>query len=197
MTGESGTIGAAQAQATGSATTGRRRPPRAVRIVAILGVPILVVVGALGIKAMSGALGEDSGERAIDAPTEVAGITGDGTPISYERTVVSAEELANKLGVRITRVAVTGGGGLIDVRIQVIDPDKAAIIHEDDNPVILVDEPSGLVADQLLMGHSHTSDFLPGVSYYFVLENPGNLFTPGANVSVLLGDVQLEHFTVQ
>jgi len=97
-------------------------------------------------------------------------------PASWARPVVSAAGLADRSGVKITQVAVTGGGGLVDLRFQVIDPDKANALH---------------------MSHSHTGAFKPGVTYYYVFNNPGEFVQRGARVVVLLGNAQVEHVKVQ
>jgi hypothetical protein len=118
-------------------------------------------------------------------------------PASWERPPVSAAGLVQQSGVRVVQVAVTGAGGLLDLRFQVVDPDRAAAVHDPATPPALVDESTGLVVDQLLMGHSHSGGYQTGVSYYLVFENPGNLVHRGALVSVLLGDAQVEHVVVK
>lgn len=118
-------------------------------------------------------------------------------PASWARPVVSAAALADRSGVKITYVAVTGGGGLVDLRFQVIDPDKANSLHDPARPPAVVDEVSGLVVHDLLMSHSHTGVFKAGVTYYFVFNNPGNWVRRGARVVVLLGDAQVEHVVVR
>ena len=117
-------------------------------------------------------------------------------PAAWQRPVVSEAGLAERSGVRIVQVAVSGGGGLVDLRFQVVDPEKAASIHDLATPAAVVDESTGLVVNQLLMGHSHTAPFEPGVTYYLVFENPGNLVHRGSDVSVLLGNAQVEHVVV-
>lgn len=118
-------------------------------------------------------------------------------PASWARPVVSAAGLADRSGVKITQVAVTGGGGLVDLRFQVIDPDKANALHDAATPPAVVDERTGLVVHDLLMSHSHTGAFKPGVTYYYVFNNPGNIVQRGARVVVLLGNAQVEHVKVQ
>ena len=54
--------------------------------------------------------------------------------------LVSAAGLLERSGVRVVRVAATGGGGLLDLRYQVVDPGKAAAIHDAETPPALVDE---------------------------------------------------------
>jgi hypothetical protein len=118
-------------------------------------------------------------------------------PPNWQRPAVTQQGLARRVGVRIVHVAVTGEGGLLDLRFQVVDPNVAANIHDAANPPAIVDEGTGVVADSLLMGHSHTSPFKQGVTYYLIFEDPGNVIQRGGTVSVLLGDAQVEHVQVQ
>jgi hypothetical protein len=110
--------------------------------------------------------------------------------------VVGADALGDRSGVRITRVAVSGDGGLVDLRFKVVDPDRADALHDQRTPPAVVDEQSGLVVHDLLMSHSHSGPFKAGVTYYLVFENPGNWVRRGSKVTVLLGNAQVEHVTV-
>ena len=118
-------------------------------------------------------------------------------PLNLQRPIVTEDGLAEKIGVEIVYVAVTGGGGLIDLRYQVVDPDKANAVHDEKNPPTLVDEATGLVVNQLLMGHSHTGTFNAGQTYYMIFENPGNIVQSGSTVSVLLGNAEVDHVEVK
>lgn len=120
-------------------------------------------------------------------------------PVQAEwlRPVVSELGLIEKTGVRVVRVATAGGGGLLDLRFQVLDPDKAAAIHDLETPPAILDETTGLLVHELYMGHSHTARFKTAVTYYLVFENPGDLVRRGSVVSVLLGDAQIEHIVVE
>ena len=100
-------------------------------------------------------------------------------------------------GVRVALVAVTGQGGLIDFRYQVIDPDKAVIVHDPEKPPTLVDEATGQTYNTPWMQHPHSGDFTPGVTYYLVLVNPQGGIKPGSLVSVVIGDFRLEHIEVK
>jgi hypothetical protein len=117
-------------------------------------------------------------------------------PVHWQRPVVSADDLVNRVGVRLTHVALTGGGGLIDLRFQVVDPDRAAAIHNRATPPAVVDESSGLLINQLLMNHAHSGRFKPAVTYYLIFESPGNWIHRGSRVTVLLGNAQVEHVVV-
>jgi hypothetical protein len=109
---------------------------------------------------------------------------------------VSAAGLAQKAGVRVVRVAATGAGGLLDLRYQVVDPDVAAAVHDPDTPPAIVDERSGLVLGQLLMGHMHNGRAKAGVTYPLVFINPGDAVRRGDRVSVVLGGARIEHLRV-
>jgi hypothetical protein len=111
--------------------------------------------------------------------------------------VVSPAGLLERSGVRVVRVAASGGGGLLDLRFQVVDPDRAAAVHDADTPPALVDERTGGVIAGLFMGHSHHGRPKAGVTYYLVFENPGNFVKRGDRVSVVLGPARLQHVRVQ
>jgi hypothetical protein len=110
---------------------------------------------------------------------------------------VSPEQLAARSGVRVVRVSTTGGGGLLDVRYQVVNPDAAASLHDRDAPPAVVDETRGSVIDTLYMGHSHSGKFRAGATYYLIFANPGNLVRSGDPVAIVLGKARLEHVRVR
>ena len=161
---------------------GRSGPPGRVRIAGFL-------VGAL-IAAGIGALALWLPQRSNGAPHAEP-------PPQWQRPSVSASDLAERSGVRLIRVAVTGGGGLLDLRYQVVDPNKAVTVHEAQTPPAIIDERTGLVLNRLLMGHAHHGQLKPAVSYYLVFENTGNWVHRGSEVTVLLGRAQVEHVVVE
>jgi hypothetical protein len=118
-------------------------------------------------------------------------------PVAWKRPLVSADGLVDRSGVKIVHVAVTGGGGLVDLRFQVIDPNRAEALHDSSTPPAVVDQRSGLVVHELLMSHSHTGQFKAGVTYYLVFNNPGNWVHRGDRVAVLLGNARVENVTVR
>jgi hypothetical protein len=117
--------------------------------------------------------------------------------VAWGRAAVDAEGLAQRSGVRITQVAVTGGGGLVDLRFQVLDPNLANALHDAGTPPALIDEQSGLVVHDLLMNHAHTAAFKAGVTYYLVFENPNSWIHRGSQVTVLLGATEVHHVVVR
>jgi hypothetical protein len=109
--------------------------------------------------------------------------------------LVSEAGLEQRNGVRITHVSVSGGGGLVDLRYQVVDPDKAAAVHG--SVPELVDETTHAVANKPFMGHTHTGKFHAGRTYFVLFENPGNLVQRGTRVTVVLGGLRVPHVDVE
>ena len=115
-------------------------------------------------------------------------------PALPSQPVVTPASFQAKTGVRLTQVAVTGAGGLVDLRFQVLDSSKAAAIHR--IPSMLVDERTGVVVNRLLMGHQHKGRMRAGQGYYLIFINPGNLVARGSRVTVQLGSAQVAHIPV-
>jgi len=168
------------------ATQGRAWGPRRVRLLgAVAGVLLTVVVAGIVLWLPSRSSGDTKAAGGVVA-------------LALERPVVSPDGLAERSGVKITQVAVTGGGGLIDLRYQVFDPDKANALHNKRTPPALVEEQTGLVVNRLLMNHAvHKGPLKVGVTYYLVFNNPGNLVRRGSMVTVLLGNAEVQHVVVR
>jgi hypothetical protein len=102
-----------------------------------------------------------------------------------------------KTGVRPVHIALTGGGGLVDLRYQVVDAEKATAAHDPKRPPALIDEASGKPVDQEWMGHAHSSDFRAGTSYFELLINPRGRLEQGSEVTLVFGEARLEHLRVE
>jgi hypothetical protein len=111
--------------------------------------------------------------------------------------LLSRAEFERRSGVRVVRVTVTGDGGLVDLRYQVINPDAADGIHNIATPPELVDERTGVVVRDLFMGHMHHGRLKPAQQYYLVFDNPGNLLRPGTRVTVRLASARTAHVPVR
>jgi len=161
---------------------------RAPRLVVVLGA---LTGGALAAGTLVVWLTFGPGEAASAPPAAPA------AQVAWGRAVVDTDGLAQRSGVKITQVAVTGGGGLLDLRFQVLDPNRANSLHDASTPPAIVDESTGLVVHDLLMNHAHSGKYTAGETYYLVFENPGNYVRRGSTVTVLLGEAQVEHVVVR
>ena len=113
------------------------------------------------------------------------------------RATGHAVTFEEKTGLRLIRVAVTAAGGMIDLRYQVLDPDKALIVHDQTRPPRLIDEATGRTLSRPWMAHAHKREQRMAVTYYQLLMNAGGMLKRGSLVTVVIGDARLEHVVVQ
>jgi hypothetical protein len=111
--------------------------------------------------------------------------------------LLSKDAFERASGVQIVHVAVSGAGGLVDLRFRVLDPDAAADIHDAATPPQLVDERTNVLVNELLMGHSHHGRYKAAQTYYLIFNNPGNLVRRGSRVTVQLGAARVAHVLVR
>lgn len=111
---------------------------------------------------------------------------------------VQAEAIAqieDQWGVRFMHVALVAEGGLLDVRYQVTDPDKAVYMFDEVENIPRVIASNGI---ELAMNDDpHTHDLEFGFSYFFLLRNVDNSVKPGDQVTIAVGDAELPFFQVE
>lgn len=105
---------------------------------------------------------------------------------------ISADTLKDLYGIRVTLIAVTAAGGLVDWRFKVLNADKAQSTFQDDarRPVLEV-QGTG-VRLSLPDKAFHDAKLEEGKVYYALLGNTGGAVKPGSPVSVVIGDLRLE-----
>lgn len=104
----------------------------------------------------------------------------------------SPAAIESKYGVRLMHIAVLADGGLIDFRFQVLDPDKALALFEIESRPLLFVEADGQKIDSLYHPpHGHR--LWVGQSKYFIYNNHRGAIQSGTAVSVVFGDLRLEH----
>jgi hypothetical protein len=159
---------------------GQRGGGRRVRVLGVVCGAVLVVAAVAGYKLVH------SSGAAAPARSEAVG---------QAAPLVSVAGFQARSGVRISHVAVTGAGGLVDLRFQVLDSSRAASVHS--TPPLLVDERTGVLVNKLFMDHKHKGQLKAGQSYYLIFNNPGNLVERGSRVTVQLGAARVAHIPVQ
>ncbi|MEZ4714091.1 MAG: hypothetical protein R3A44_43305 [Caldilineaceae bacterium] len=113
-------------------------------------------------------------------------------------TVISAQTLAERFGMQMTLVAVTAGGGIVDVRYQVLDKEKAAyLLDDEDNPPTLFIEESGMTLRQAGRVMKHNTELENGAHYFMLYTNTQNAVRRGTPVSVVFGSLRLEPIVAQ
>lgn len=78
-----------------------------------------------------------------------------------------------------------------------LDPDKAAIVHDEKNPPSIIHEPTGQASNQPWMQHRHSRDMRLALTYYELILNPGHVVRRGDPVTVVIGNARLTHVITQ
>ena len=139
------------------------------------------------------------------------------THSEHGESVVLTGNSEEDWGIRVIRVSLTADGGMIDVRYQVTDPEKAAAAlgggagHDGHGAItpetlqdapLLVDDKTGyavMEANLHQMGGVRRERQSPdvGKTYFILFANTGGLVEPGDEVSLAASDLRLEHLEVQ
>jgi hypothetical protein len=110
---------------------------------------------------------------------------------------ISQSVLAEKYGIQILRIAVTAGGGMVDLRIKVLDPEKARQVFKDPHhmPTLVADDRGlTLNAPQHMVGNIRLQKDAAGFILY---PNARSAVKAGTPVSVVFGDVKVEPVKAQ
>ncbi len=102
---------------------------------------------------------------------------------------ISAAALEAEHGLRITRVSVTGGGGLVDLRFTVTDPARARPLLEDPGrSLALLAGGARLAAPH--HGALRSVRLAKDAPCFVLFPNTRRAVRPGQPVSVAFGDLQ-------
>ena len=104
--------------------------------------------------------------------------------------------MENAFGIRFSRVAVVGDGGLLTVSYVVIDSQKALEFQPDlgHPPVLSSESRTGSTKRVSLMRQGHA--LRDGQTYYLVYENTRGVIHPGEKVTISKGSFRLAHVPV-
>jgi hypothetical protein len=116
-----------------------------------------------------------------------------GTPTHAVPQSTAMEKLT---GVRFSRVAVVGDGGLVTAFYVVVDSEKATAFQSDRDhpPKLTSEERTGGTQRASIMRAGHL--MRAGQTYYLVYENTKGAIRPGEHVSISYGGVTLRHVPV-
>ena len=147
-----------------------------------IGTRRLVVVGALVAALLIGGL------FWVNRPAGNAAIAGS--------TAITAEQLQQDYGVRLDVVGLLASGGLLELRFQVIDADKATALFGpvEDMPMLAVEGTDRVLESSKGMKHSLT--LLDGASYFLLYPNVANSVHEGSQVAFVVNGIRIPHLTV-
>ena len=113
-------------------------------------------------------------------------------PASPVVTVISQSALEEKYGLRVRLLAVTGAGGFVDFRIQIVDGDKAKLLLSDPKNFPALSTAAGVVLNAPEDTKSQKIQYDDGGIMYVMYPNSGNAVMRGSPVTILFGDTALE-----
>ncbi|HET8600579.1 MAG TPA: hypothetical protein VFL99_09655 [Segeticoccus sp.] len=124
----------------------------------------------------------------------VARSLGSGTP--HAAAVPQSSAMESTYGVRFTRLAVVGDGGLLVLSYVVIDAEKAQRLQADRNhpPALSSEARTGGTKRVSLMRTGHA--MRAGSTYYFVYQNTAGAIRSGEAATIRYGGVSLRHVPV-
>lgn len=106
---------------------------------------------------------------------------------------ISQSELESKYGLHVNLVAVTAAGGLVDVRMKLVDAEKAKLLLSDKNnfPSLWIEDKQVSIAlsDEVI---SQEIQFENDASLYLMFPNAGGAVQKGTDVTIRFGGVALE-----
>ena len=111
--------------------------------------------------------------------------------------VVTPAGLEAAYGIRVTLVAVTAEGGLVDVRFTVTDQAKAAVVLAEHGamPALFVEATGAVLSTSHPMAHKVT--LIQGGSYFLLYPNSAGAVQAGTPVSIVVDDVRLAAIPAQ
>jgi len=105
---------------------------------------------------------------------------------------ISQNVLEEKYGLRVNLIAVTGAGGFIDLRLKIVDGEKARLLLADANnfPVLFTEKGNTLNAPDDTK--SQKIEFISGGGLYIMYPNAGNAIQRGKPVTLMFGNTAVE-----
>jgi hypothetical protein len=110
-----------------------------------------------------------------------------------EITTISQSVLEAQYGLRVNLLAVTAAGGLVDVRLKILEGSKAQALLQDPNNLPALWVPGMDITLELPdKAKSQEIRFEDDGNYFVLFPNTGNAVKPGTPVTIQFGDLQLE-----
>jgi hypothetical protein len=105
----------------------------------------------------------------------------------------SFETLESNYGVKVSVAATSMMGSIVDVRLKVVDPDKAHTLLQN-QAALLVGQQSLILAPHM---HSHIGTRLKAGKMFIIFFPTQGIISPGSQVSLVFGPVRVEPVTVK
>ena len=195
----------------GRRTCGQRftRRTAVILLLLVLAVPAEAVrVHAEPAQAKPAALAEKTPASATEtaetvAPTGASAVSPTEKPVAApaEPSAATGADLEAKWGITVLSTRLTAAGCMIDFRYRVLDAQKAAKLSDPHVHPYIIDEATGarfIVPAPPKVGQMrNTRPPIADRNYFILFANPANHIKTGGNVTVVIGDLKIEHLVVE
>ena len=108
-------------------------------------------------------------------------------------TVISQRALEEQYGLRVNLVAVTAAGGMVDLRLKIVDGEKAKSLLQDKKnfPALLIND-TNVTLNVSEDAKAQEIKFENDGNIFLMFPNSGNAVKPGTPVTILFGDTAIE-----
>lgn len=104
--------------------------------------------------------------------------------------------IEEQYGIRVKRIAVLAGGGAVEFRFLIVDPEKAnKYMHDSEYLPTLITEDSGTHIEAPQRTHRNMV-YKFGTGYHILYRNPGGAVKSGTPVTLVFNDLQ-QHIIAQ
>jgi hypothetical protein len=110
---------------------------------------------------------------------------------------ISQSVLEAQYGLRVNLVAVTGAGGFVDLRLKMVDGDKAKLLLADAKNFPAIFAKSGVTLNAPEDTKSQKIEFISDGNLFIMFPNSGNAVTQGSPVTIVFGATALELINVK
>jgi len=113
-------------------------------------------------------------------------------PLPQGVATISQSVLAEKYGLHVNLVAVTGAGGFVDLRLKILDGVKAKLLLDDKKNYPTIFTSDGITLNAPDDDKSQSIDYAAGSGVYIMYPNSSDAVQSGVPVQILFGDTALE-----
>jgi hypothetical protein len=106
--------------------------------------------------------------------------------------VISQQTLNEKYGLGVNLIAVTGAGGMVDLRLRIINAEKAKALLGDSGNFPALRAGNGVVLRASEDSFAQAIQFKNGGSIFILYANAQSSIKPGDPVTIVFGDLQVE-----
>jgi len=110
---------------------------------------------------------------------------------------ISQSVLEEQYGLHVNLVAVTGAGGFIDLRLKIVDGEKAKLLLADAKKFPVLFSEGGITLNAPEDTKSQKIEFITNGNLFIMYPNSSNAVQRGKPVRLLFGEIALEPITVK